>query len=46
MVGKGNLANLRVAISPKSEWSHPPILVFMHVTSIPTCTSNEKILKM
>ena len=28
---------LKVAISPKSEKPHPPKLVYMHVTSIPTC---------
>ena len=28
---------LKVAVSPKPERSHPPKLVYMHVTSIPTC---------
>ena len=28
---------LKVAISPKPERTHPPKLVCMHVTSIPTC---------
>ena len=28
---------LNVAISPKPEWPHPPKLVCMHLTSIPTC---------
>ena len=28
---------LRVAVSPKLEKLHPPKLVYMHVTSIPTC---------
>ena len=28
---------LKVVISPKSEKPHPPKLVYMHVTSIPTC---------
>ena len=28
---------LRVVVSPKLERSHPPKLVCMHVTSIPTC---------
>ena len=37
MVRKGNLAFLRVAVSPKPERSHPPKLVCMYVTSTPTC---------
>ena len=37
MVGKGNLAVFEVAISPKPERVHPPKLVCMHLTSIPTC---------
>ena len=28
---------LRVAVSPKPEKSHPPKLVYMYVTSMPTC---------
>ena len=28
---------LKVAISPKLEYSHPPKLVYMHLTFIPTC---------
>ena len=28
---------LKVAISPKQERSHPPKLVCLHVTSVPTC---------
>ena len=28
---------LRVAVSPKPRRSHPPKLVYMHVTSTPTC---------
>ena len=28
---------LKVAISPKPRKPHPPKLVYMHVTSIPTC---------
>ena len=28
---------LNVVISPKPEWPHPPKLVCMHLTSIPTC---------
>ena len=28
---------LRVVVSPKPERSRPPKLVYMHVTSIPTC---------
>ena len=28
---------LKVAISPKLERSHPPKLVYVYVTSIPTC---------
>ena len=35
--GQGNLAVLKVAISPKSEKSHPSKLVCMHLTSTPTC---------
>ena len=34
---KGNLAVLRVAVSPKLERSRPPKLVCMYVTSIPIC---------
>ena len=37
MLRKGNLAVLKVAISPKPERSRPPKLVCMHMTSIPTC---------
>ena len=37
MVRKGKLAILKVAISPKLEMQHPPNLVCMHLTSIPTC---------
>ena len=38
MVRKGNLAVfLRVAVSPKLERARPPNLVYMHVTSMPTC---------
>ena len=37
MVQKGNLAFLRVVISPKPKRSRPPKLVHMHVTSIPIC---------
>ena len=37
MVGKGNLAFLKVEISPKLERLHPPKLVCMHLTSTPTC---------
>ena len=37
MVGKGNLPFLKVAISPKPERPHPPKLVCMYDTSIPTC---------
>ena len=33
---KGNLAVLRVAVSPKPERPRPSKLVCMHVTSIPT----------
>ena len=28
---------LKVAVSSKPERSHPPNLVYMHVTSMPTC---------
>ena len=31
------LTFLKVVISPKPKKSHPPKLVYMHVTSIPTC---------
>ena len=34
---KGNLAVLKVAISPKPERSRPPKLVCMYVTSTPIC---------
>ena len=34
---KGNLAVFRVEVSPKPERSHPLKLVYMYVTSIPTC---------
>ena len=37
MVGKENLLYLKVAISPKPERSRSPKLVFMYVTSTPTC---------
>ena len=37
MVRKGNLAILRVVVSPKPERSHPPKLMYMHVTSMLTC---------
>ena len=38
MVGKGNLAVFEsIVISPKPKKPHPPKLVYMHVTSIPTC---------
>ena len=37
MVGKGNLAVLKVVVSLKPERPHPPKLVCMHLTSIPTC---------
>ena len=38
MVGKGNLAIFeRVTVSPKAESSRPLKLVYMHVTSMPTC---------
>ena len=37
MVKRGNLAVLKVAISPKPEELCPLKLVCMHVTSIPTC---------
>ena len=37
MLRKGNLAIFEIAISPKPERPHPPKLVCMHVTSIPTC---------
>ena len=36
-VERENWPFLKVAISPKPEKSHPPKLVFMHVTSTPTC---------
>ena len=36
-VERENWPFLKVAISPKPERSHPPKLVFMHVTSTPTC---------
>ena len=39
MVGKGNLPFLKIAISLKPEKVHPPKLVGMYVTSIPTCTN-------
>ena len=34
---KGNLAVLKLILSPKPERSRPPKLVCMYVTSIPTC---------
>ena len=37
MLRKGNLAVFEVTISPKLKKPHPPKLVCMHVTSIPTC---------
>ena len=37
MVRKGNLAILKVAVSPKLERSCPPKLMHMYVTSTPTC---------
>ena len=37
MVRKGNLAVLKVAVSPKLKRPHPPKSVYMHVTSIHTC---------
>ena len=37
MVGKGNLAVLKVAIYPKPKRSCRPKLVCMHLTSIPIC---------
>ena len=37
MVGKGKLAFLKVAVSPKPKRSHPPKLVHLHLTSIPIC---------
>ena len=37
MVGKGNLAVLKVVVSLKPERPHPPKLVCMHMVSIPTC---------
>ena len=36
---------LRVAISPKPKKPHPPKLVFVHVTSISTCTVMKKCKK-
>ena len=36
-VERENWPFLKVAISPKPERSRPPKLVFMHVTSTPTC---------
>ena len=36
-VERENLPFLKVVVSPKSEGSHPPKLVFMYVTSTPTC---------
>ena len=37
MVRKGNLADFKVAISPKLKRICPPKSVYMNVTSIPTC---------
>ena len=37
MVRKGNLAFLRVGVSPKWESPHSPKLVCMHLTSTITC---------
>ena len=37
MVRSGNLAFFEVAISPKLGRLCPPKLVYMHLTSIPTC---------
>ena len=37
MVGKVKLAVLKVAVSPKLKRSHPPKLVHLHLTLIPTC---------
>ena len=37
MFRRGNLAVFKVAISPKLDKLHPPKLVCMHLTSIPTC---------
>ena len=39
MVRKGNLADFKVAISPKLKRICPPKSVYMNVTSIPTCMS-------
>ena len=36
-VERENWPFLKVAISPKPERSHPPKLVYMYVTSTPTC---------
>ena len=37
MSERENWPFLEVAISPKLEGSHPPKLVHMHISSIPTC---------
>ena len=37
MVRRGNWPFLKVAISPKLDKPRPPKLVYMHLTSIPTC---------
>ena len=39
MVGKGNLPFLKVAISPKPERSRSTKLIYMYVTSTPTCNN-------